>query len=313
MDFKNYLSNDSSIIVANSHEDWLRDRKSFIGSSDIATIVGCNKFDTPYQLYLRKKGEKEEKEETFEMHMGHLLEPVVSRLFSEETGLEILQESEQEFIVRNINYPDFSASPDRFYLDNGELCILECKTTQMKIDQYDLPKYWQCQLQWQLGLCGLKKGCLAWLISGHLFGFQEIDFDPDFFRYLCECGGEFVDKYLKGNEVPSKNNTELIDEYSKKSNGSSIEATEEILETLSELTKLKSVLKENESTKKNLEDEIKLFMKDNEILTSSDQVICTWKRVSSGKRFDSAAFVKANPELAKEYYKMDEHRRFLLK
>lgn len=70
-------------------------------------------------------------------------------------------------------------SPDRTYWlsdsrkasDKG---ILECKTTQMRIDEDDIPKHWFCQVQYQLGVAELTQGSLAWLCSGREFGYKDI-------------------------------------------------------------------------------------------------------------------------------------------
>ena len=39
-----------------SHQEWLEDRKRGIGGSDVATVLGLNKYKSPYQLWLEKTG-----------------------------------------------------------------------------------------------------------------------------------------------------------------------------------------------------------------------------------------------------------------
>ena len=34
-----------------THQEWLDERKKGIGSSEAGTIMGVNKFDTPYSLW----------------------------------------------------------------------------------------------------------------------------------------------------------------------------------------------------------------------------------------------------------------------
>ena len=52
-------------VKSSSHEQWLENRKGGIGSSEVATIVGLNPYETPYQLWLRKTGQIPAKEENF--------------------------------------------------------------------------------------------------------------------------------------------------------------------------------------------------------------------------------------------------------
>ena len=56
-----------TIIRPKDRNEWLEHRKSGIGSSEVATILGLNPWETPYQLWRRKVGLDEPKTETFAM------------------------------------------------------------------------------------------------------------------------------------------------------------------------------------------------------------------------------------------------------
>ena len=59
-----------TVIRPKDRNEWLEYRKSGIGSSEVATILGLNPFETPYQLWRRKIGLDEPKTETFAMKAG---------------------------------------------------------------------------------------------------------------------------------------------------------------------------------------------------------------------------------------------------
>ena len=126
----------------------------------------------PYQLWRRKLGLDPAKDETFAMKAGHYLEDAVAMFWHDETGREIIKRSAGDWIIANKERPYLQVSPDRTYWlsgmtkNNSNKGILECKTTQMKIDEDDLPKHWFCQVQYQLGVAELEQGSLAWLCSG---------------------------------------------------------------------------------------------------------------------------------------------------
>ena len=61
------------IIRPTSREQWLEIRKSGIGSSDVATIVGLNPFETRLELWQQIMGITPAKEENNPMLSGHLL------------------------------------------------------------------------------------------------------------------------------------------------------------------------------------------------------------------------------------------------
>ena len=133
------------IIRPKSREEWLEHRKNGIGSSEVATIVGLNPWETPYQLWRRKLGLDPAKDETFAMKAGHYLEDAVAMFWHDETGREIIKRSAGDWIIANKERPYLQVSPDRTYWltgmakNNTNKGILECKTTQMKIDGDDLP------------------------------------------------------------------------------------------------------------------------------------------------------------------------------
>jgi len=166
-------------------------RRGSIGSSEISSVLGINKYQTPRDLWLLKTGRSEPFEGNEFTKMGHILEPIVADLFAESSEKELVRGSEKIEIRFHADKPYFSASPDRYYMKGGEVCILECKTTQATIDKDDIPLTWFSQLQWQLGITGLKSGAIAWLTRGVNFDFIELDFDEEYFDYMTQKADKF--------------------------------------------------------------------------------------------------------------------------
>ena len=59
------------------HEEWLEERSKGICSSEVGTIMGVNRFDTPYRLWRRTVDIDGPVESNETMEVGHLLDPVV--------------------------------------------------------------------------------------------------------------------------------------------------------------------------------------------------------------------------------------------
>lgn len=72
-----------------NREDWLKQRKSGIGGSDVAAVLGLSAFRTPTDVYLDKIGEAEPQQATDSMHFGQLLEDVVAKEFERRTGMKV--------------------------------------------------------------------------------------------------------------------------------------------------------------------------------------------------------------------------------
>lgn len=73
-----------------THDEWLLDRRKGIGGSDVATILGLNKWKSPYQLWLEKTGQIGlEHTESEPAYWGNVLEEVVAKEFQERTGKKV--------------------------------------------------------------------------------------------------------------------------------------------------------------------------------------------------------------------------------
>lgn len=303
------------------HEEWLAARQEGIGASEVATVLGLNKWETPYQLWRRKKGLDPAKAETFAMKAGHYLEDAVSRFWMDETGNEVIKSSVEDFMFVSEAKPYMRVSPDRVYWLKGQAKnddnkgLLECKTTQMKVDGDDLPKHWFCQVQYQLGVSGYTQGSLAWLCSGREFGYRDIQFVPDFFAWIEEEITKFwTDNIVGGKEPESINADDVLTKYAKQTDGKVIEATDDIFEACRDLKAVKDQIAELDEKKTALEDKIKLGFGDAEAIAYGGDTIATWKAPKPSAKFDAKAFAKDHPDLAKEYTSQAQGiRRFLLK
>lgn len=311
----------STVIRPKDRNEWLEYRKQGIGSSEVATIVGLNPWESPYQLWRRKTGIDAPKEENFLMKAGHYLEDAVSLFWQDETGQQVIKSSKGDWLIRDNDRPYLQVSPDRTFWLKGQphsaanKGILECKTTQKEVDPDDLPKYWFCQVQYQLGVAGYDHGSLAWLTQGREFGYKDIAFVPDFYQWLVEQVDEFWNKNVVGGvEPPATTVSDVVAKYNKHVPGKIIECTDEVFEAYEKLKALKQELKSFDDQKEQYESVIKLGFGDAEALTYGGQTIATWKAPKPSMKFDAKAYQKDHPELCKPYIKETQGaRRLLLK
>lgn len=279
------------IIRTKSHEEWLEHRGFGIGSSEVATILGVNPYETPRQLWLRKKGLVPPKEETFAMRAGHYLEDAVAKFWSDATGKTIIKNSAEEIIFVSDKSDIFRASPDRlFWVEDGSRKesnkgILECKTTQKSIDENDIPKMWFCQLQWLMGCSGKKYGSLAWLTAGREFGYKDFEFNETFYEWMCNKVKEWWEKYIDGDdEPPLINAADVNDKFPVHEEGKQKEVSENIDKVYEDLKKTREQISILQELKTKGEDLIKVYMEDAEALTKDGEVLITFKANKSGKR-----------------------------
>jgi putative phage-type endonuclease len=310
-----------TIIKPRDRAEWLEHRKSGIGSSEVASILGLNPFETPYQLWRRKMGIDAPPEETFAMKAGHYLEDAVSRFWADDTGREVIKSSAGDWLFVNSEKDFMRVSPDRtFWLpdmprNNENKGILECKTTQKTIDPDDLPKHWFCQVQYQLGVSGFAQGSLAWLSAGREFGYKDIEFVPDFFGWMTEEVEKFwTDNILNGQEPAAVSVADVISKYARHTDGKVIEVDEDVLDAYYALKGVKEELKSVEEKKDALEEKIKLAFSDAEAISYKGQTLATWKATKNSEKFDVKSFCEGHPEFVSQYtITAPGARRFLLK
>lgn len=312
----------NTIIRPKERAEWLELRKTGIGSSEVATIVGLNPWETPYQLWRRKVGIDAPKEENFAMKAGHYLEDAVSRFWADETGREIIKRSAGDWLIRDNERPYLQVSPDRTYWLTGEKRndsnkgILECKTTQMSVDADDLPKHWFCQVQYQLGVAGLQHGSLAWLSSGREFGYRDIEFVPSFFDdFLLPAVERFwIDNVLGKVEPSAVSVKDVLLKYNRHCDGKIVEVDDEIFTACSQLKEVKKQIKGLEEEQEKLEERIKMAFGDAEGISFDGLTLATWKAPKPSQRFDAKALQAADPETYAKYVTQSQGaRRFLLK
>ena len=311
----------NTVIRPKDRTEWLKYRESGIGSSEVATIVGLNPWETPYQLWRRKVGLDAPKQENFAMKAGHYLEDAVSLFWQDETGQQVIKSSAGDWLIRDDERPYLQVSPDRTYWladmphSNENKGILECKTTQMTIDEDDIPKHWFVQVQYQLGVAGYQHGSLAWLTQGRNFGYKDLAFVPDFFAWLVDEVDKFwVDNIQAKQEPTAANVQDILLKYNRHTDGKIVEVNDEIFAAYQDLKAVKDELSAIEEKKTALEEKIKLGFGDAEAISYDGQTLATWKAPKPSNKFDAKAFTAAHPDLAKEFtFPTQGARRFLLK
>jgi len=311
----------NTIIRPKDRTEWLKHRESGIGSSEVATIVGLNPWETPYQLWRRKVGLDAPKQENFAMKAGHYLEDAVAQFWHDETGQDIIKSSAGDWLIVNDERPYMRVSPDRTYWladmphNNANKGILECKTTQMSVDADDIPKHWFCQVQYQLGVAELEQGSLAWLCSGREFGYKNLALVPDFFAWLVEEVEKFWIDNIQGKQEPTAVNVQdILLRYNRHTDGKIVEVNDDIFTAYQDLKAVKDELSVIEEKKAALEEKIKLGFGDAEAISYGGQTLATWKAPKPSNKFDAKAFTAAHPDLAKEFtFPTQGARRFLLK
>ena len=277
--------------------EWLAERRLGIGGSDIAAIMGVNKWATPLTIYFQKV-EGREVQENNAMRMGRVLEPVIAQLFAEETGAAVYAPSREIFVHEK--EPIFRASVDRVFENHEHDGILECKTTRMDLIEPD--PSWFCQLQWYLLCTNLTQGAIAVLSSG--FEYQHWYFirDDPYISKMQEEALRFWRDHVIA-QVPPEPRTEADVRRLFPSHlaGKQTELNDAEYETVLKLSIAKDKRKDAEITEDALAEIVKCKFGDAEALIYGGKIIATFKKDKDGVSFDAKNFEKEHPDLYRQY------------
>lgn len=297
-----------------TNEEWRTERANSIGASSIGVLFGETHFRTPLELAHTMRDELNgifNYEETEAMQDGHLLEDYVAKKFALKSGYKIIEASSAEYLLRRVDIPYMHASPDRTYWIDDEgpkhgkfaeknKGILECKTTNRKVDPDDLPLSWIFQVQVQMGISGCRHAHIAWLCKKTFeFGYKKIEYDEEIFNAAIIVCHDFWDKCVKGGEEPEPVAArDVVSLYPRQTEGKTVTATKEIIDTISEIKEMKAAKSELETELDELVDKVKVYFSDEEALVDIDgHVLATFKATKGRTSLDSKKLAADYPEV----------------
>ena len=183
-------------------QDRTKDRKSFLGGSDIAAVMGLSRWKTPLSLWAEKTGKIQNELSNFEAaEIGTELEEYVCRKFTKKTGIA-LRVDNRMFTHKKYNY--MVAHIDR-WVTKGD-AVFEAKTASAWKEKEwggeDIPIEYTLQLIWYLGIVGKKTGYIAVLIGGQKFIHKEIQFDQELFDKQVEAARIFWEDFVLTDTAP---------------------------------------------------------------------------------------------------------------
>lgn len=297
-----------------SRGQWLVYRKKGIGGSDAGAICGTNPYASPVTVWSDKKNKIPPKPDNEAMRQGRDFEDIVAKRFCEETGKKVRR---CNYIIQHDKYPFMLANVDR--LVRGESAGLECKTcSAYNADKWKdgkVPMHYEIQCHHYMAVTGLDKWYIACLILGVGFVWHTIERDEEIIKSLESVEEDFWNRYIIGKEIPDPDGstayTEMIKQiYPESSDESPVDlyGYDSQIDRIMEINDLMNKL---ETEKSQIEQSIKVYMKEAERAESNNYRV-TWKTIVSN-RIDSSRLKKEMPDVYKKYLKPSESRRFTIK
>ena len=293
---------------------WLRLRKSGIGGSDAGAICGVNPYSSAMKVFKDKTSEEIEEQDNEAIRIGHDLEDYVAQRFMEATGLKVRKSN---FMYRSKEHPFMIADVDRLVV--GEDAGLECKTASAyNADKWadgDIPLHYVMQCYHYMAVTGKKVWYIAAVILGREFTYRKLEWDDALIERLISIEDNFWNNHVVKGIIPPPDGSKVCDEViqqyfhtARKASAIKLVGFDEKLRRREEIL---GFISELQAEQKQIEQEVKLFMQENE-LASSEAFRVTWKNIDSTK-LDAKRIKEEMPELYADYGKVSHSRRFEVK
>lgn len=160
-------------VFENGSPEWHEVRADGIGGSEVGTIMGLNRWESAYYLWLTKTGQLPQKKlDSFAVTLGNVLEPVVLE--------QLLPKQHPDWEIyytgtyQHETIPYLHANPDALAKVNGEWVIVECKTSRNYWDEIQ-PAY-IAQVMHYMNIMKVRRAVIVGLVAMDWVEFW-IDFD----------------------------------------------------------------------------------------------------------------------------------------
>ena len=294
--------------------EWLEYRRKGIGGSDAGAVCGLNPYRTAMQVYQDKIMDDLDEFDNEAMRQGREFEDYVARRFMEATGKKVRKVN---FMYYDEDHPFMIADVDRMVV--GENAGLECKTASAynagKWADGEMPLHYAMQCYHYMAVTGKRTWYIAAVILGREFTYRKLEWDGELVSRLIAIEEDFWNNHVVPGIIPppdgSKACDEVLERYfhtARKASAVKLEGFDEKLRRREEILGYISALQEEQ---KQIEQEVKLFMKDNEYADSGSFRV-SWKNIDS-TRLDAARIRAERPELYADYGKVSHCRRFEVK
>jgi putative phage-type endonuclease len=291
-------------------EQWLTVRRTGIGGSEVAAVLGMSKYASPLEIYLDKVGElpldrpqHPDLEEAAFWGLAH--EPTIARVFAERSGLRVV---EGPGTLAHVERHWMLANVDRFVLDEDEAApssLLEIKTrSAYQLDEWllSVPDGPALQTHWYLAVTGYRHAHVAALLGGNRLRIHRVERDEGLVEHLVALLGEFWQGVLD-HRPPAVDGSEATEEllghlYDVKADAVTVADPAEVLPLLERRRELKAREERTADELRDVDNQLKAIAGEAEIVKTQGTVAFTWKQNGP---LATKRFTAARPDLATKY------------
>lgn len=313
---------------ARDRRPWLAARRSGLGASDTAAILGLNDWRTPLEVWQEKTSTADvvDTSPSIAAEMGGRNEAHIARMVSRDNP-EIGKIAPTPGLLRHPDHPWMLATLDRVLVARRvtplrALSLLEIKTTS----RWNYKAHWLegwpptsvlVQVQQQLAVTGLPFAWVAcWFDHQQQPSLVKVDRNDAVIATMIDAAEAWWETHVVGGVRPAPVRADLAGLgrlWPGDPDLKPIIADDALLDAAGRLAAAKTAIKAHEEVRDQAEFEIKTRMKEHTHLIGDDRsVLVTWKPGTT-TRLQGKALAAAHPDLVREFQKTTPTRTFLVK
>lgn len=303
----NYSAPDGRLILKADCDraEWLATRTRGVGGTDVATLVGANKYQTPFEAWSDKVDPRTEEISSEAMWWGSQTEALTALRFEERTGLA----TRKAGTYASKAYPHHLVNPDRFVSDGGVLEIKDHESLSAAgktVLRGEITDHAWTQLQWAMHVTGRSHGWFAAKVGKQTVVLGPFSRDDVVIGRLCELADEFWQQVTTKTPPPMDLATVTADEVAARfplvQAADAVEVTslpipDMYLEDLSRLAEIRDLGSRYAEEREQIEARLKALIGDHEYLTVSGRPVFRWQQVAGRKAFDKDTAITRLAEL----------------
>jgi putative phage-type endonuclease len=181
--------------------EWLEQRQGGVGGSDVAALVGLDKYRSSWDVYRSKVDPPEQGAPSEAALWGTLMQDVIVREWSRRCQVG----TTPGVLIRHPEYPFALGTPD-YLTEEAPSRLVEVKAVGSWAWDRDweegavVPPYYLCQVQWYLGITGLRDAVVVALVGGNHLEAFEVKRDDNAIRSLLIAAQAF----WQGHVIPRR-------------------------------------------------------------------------------------------------------------
>lgn len=289
-------------------KEWLDWRKTGIGGSDVAAVVGEAGWSSMLKLWAIKSGAvPDESLDNEDMEWRHRMEPMIlQKMLDKHTECELVTRSP---CFKRTDYPFMLASLDAITADQFGNINTEIKTAASEKDwltedgEETVPSYYMCQALWQMMVTGIKRTRFAVLVSGFNKRYfeREIEYNQQAAEMLFKAAVMFWNGVLSNTPPPPDTNNPEGDSW----------AIKHIFPTVNEeqVAVISNEFHQNLSRRLRLKEQIEHLQNEVDTIENGIKMLCgsaKMVRTEDGRKICSKSIIKKVSIKAEDLKKANE-------